>query len=97
MAAIASTITNHVASKFGHIRPLFMASLVILPVGMGLMSTLDSSASIGKVVGYSLICGIGFGSVCSKFLCYLDRDSHSISVILGYTNISRYRSEWSRA
>lgn len=62
MAAIASTITNHVASKYGHIRPLFMGSLVILPVGMGLLSTLDVNSSIGMIVGYSLICGVGFGA-----------------------------------
>lgn len=28
------------------------------------MSTLDENNSIGQVVGYTLICGVGFGSVC---------------------------------
>jgi hypothetical protein len=31
----------------------------------GLMSTLSETSSIGQVVGYSLICGFGFGSVCA--------------------------------
>ncbi len=28
------------------------------------MSTLNESSSIGRIIGYSLICGVGFGSVC---------------------------------
>jgi len=67
MAAIASTISNYVASRWGHVRPFFFISYVILPVGMGLMSTLDEMASIGKVVGYSLHCGFGFGC-CTQLM-----------------------------
>lgn len=63
MAAVASTVTNYVAAKWGHIRPMFMASLVLLPIGMGLMTTLDEHTSLGAIMGYSLICGVGFGSV----------------------------------
>ncbi|KAF9455770.1 hypothetical protein BDZ94DRAFT_1242020, partial [Collybia nuda] len=61
MAALSSTITNHVAYKTGHVRPLFFFALAVLPVGMGLMSTLHETSSIGRIVGYSLICGFGFG------------------------------------
>lgn len=34
MSAISSTLTNYVASKYGHVRPLFMLGLAILPIGM---------------------------------------------------------------
>lgn len=33
-AGISGTITNSVAHKYGHARPLFMSSLALLPVGM---------------------------------------------------------------
>lgn len=87
MAAISSIITINVASKFVLVRPVFLAALAVLPVGMvswesrtylisanskgfplkGLMSTLNEASPIGQIVGYSLICGVGFGSV-SVFL-----------------------------
>ncbi|KAI0791869.1 major facilitator superfamily domain-containing protein [Abortiporus biennis] len=62
MAALASTVTNIIASTYGLVRPIFMAALAILPVGMGLMSTLNDKSPIGQVVGYTLISGLGFGS-----------------------------------
>ncbi|KAF5383203.1 hypothetical protein D9615_004935 [Tricholomella constricta] len=73
MAAISSTIANYVAYRTGHVRLPFLFSLVVLPVGMvrdtdltapiqqGLMSTLDETSTIGRIVGFSLICGFGFG------------------------------------
>jgi len=61
LAGVASTITNLITSKYGHVRLAFMATLAVLPVGMGLMSTLTAKSSIGQVVGYSLISGFGFG------------------------------------
>ncbi|KAG5637006.1 hypothetical protein H0H81_006150 [Sphagnurus paluster] len=61
MAAISSTITNYIAYRTALVLGPFFFALAVLPVGMGLMSTLDASASIGKVVGFSLICGFGFG------------------------------------
>lgn len=61
-AAIASSSTNYFASKMGIIRPPFWLGLAILPIGMGLMSTLHEGSSIGRVVGYTIISGIGFGS-----------------------------------
>lgn len=39
-----------------------MGSLAVLPVGMGLMSTLNETSPIGQIVGYSLLCGLSFGS-----------------------------------
>jgi len=61
MAAVGSTITNYIASKWGHVRPFLLLSYVVLPVSLGLMSTLNDMASIGQVVGYSLLSGFSFG------------------------------------
>ncbi|GJF00175.1 MFS general substrate transporter [Phanerochaete sordida] len=61
-AAVASSTTNYYASKMGIMRPPFWAGLAILPIGMGLMSTLHEGSSIGRVVAYTIISGIGFGS-----------------------------------
>ncbi|KAF9071838.1 major facilitator superfamily domain-containing protein [Rhodocollybia butyracea] len=61
-AALSSTAANSVASKYGHVRAISLCGIAIIPVGMGLMSTLNEKSSIGMIVGYSLISGIGFGS-----------------------------------
>ncbi|GLB39226.1 putative MFS general substrate transporter [Lyophyllum shimeji] len=64
-AAITSTITNYIVSRTAQVRLPFLGSLAVLPVGMtfppGLMSTLDETSTIGRVVGFSLVCGFGFG------------------------------------
>ncbi|KAF7795452.1 hypothetical protein EIP86_006613 [Pleurotus ostreatoroseus] len=61
-AALASTISNQIAAKYDIVRPTFLIGQVILPIGMGLMSTLDATNSVGQVVGYTIICGFGFGA-----------------------------------
>ncbi|THU96672.1 MFS general substrate transporter [Dendrothele bispora CBS 962.96] len=62
VAAVSSSTANMVCSKYGHVRTVFLAGLAFLPVGVGLMSTLSETSSIGRIVGYSLIAGFGFGS-----------------------------------
>ncbi|KAK1218328.1 hypothetical protein PQX77_018999 [Marasmius sp. AFHP31] len=62
MAAISSTVCNESARLFSHVRLVYTAGLLLLPIGLGLMSTLNESSSLGKIAGYSLIAGAGFGS-----------------------------------
>ncbi|KAJ3747823.1 hypothetical protein DFH05DRAFT_1442104 [Lentinula detonsa] len=62
MAAISSTVVNATASKYGYVRTICSCGIAIIPIGMGLMSTLNEKSSIGRIVGYSLISGLGFGS-----------------------------------
>lgn len=102
-SAVSSTITSHVASKYGQVRPLFMSSLVILPIGMvrlcitlcifsnftrlqGMMSTLDQTSSLGRIVGFSLICGVGFGSV-SRLQIFI--------TVLNFFYLRELKSPWS--
>ncbi|KAI0777913.1 major facilitator superfamily domain-containing protein [Irpex lacteus] len=61
-AAVSSTLASQFTAQLHIVRPPFLVGLVILPIGMGLMSTLDQHSSIGRLVGYSIICGFGFGS-----------------------------------
>ena len=63
MAAASSILCSYISERTGWARPLFITALIILPIGEGLMSTLNEKSSIGKIVGYSLICGLGFGGV----------------------------------
>ncbi|KAG6809888.1 hypothetical protein H0H92_014269 [Tricholoma furcatifolium] len=63
MAGISSTVTNYFSYRTGYLLIPFLGSLAVLPVGMGLMSTLDEMASVGRIVGYALVCGFGFGCV----------------------------------
>ncbi|EEB92527.1 hypothetical protein MPER_08950, partial [Moniliophthora perniciosa FA553] len=62
MAAIASITVNELCRLYGHVRLLFIGGLLMLPVGLGLMSSLNETSSIGKIVGFSFIAGAGFGS-----------------------------------
>ncbi|KAJ4468722.1 major facilitator superfamily domain-containing protein [Lentinula aciculospora] len=62
MAAISSSAVNATTSKYGYVRTMCTCGIAIIPIGMGLMSTLNEKSSIGRIVGYSLISGLGFGS-----------------------------------
>ncbi|KAF5389983.1 hypothetical protein D9757_003741 [Collybiopsis confluens] len=61
-AAISSSVLNAAASKFGYVRSICIGGIAVIPIGMGLMSTLDEKCSVGRIVGYSLVSGLGFGS-----------------------------------
>lgn len=67
MAAASSILSSYISERTGWARPLFIGALIILPIGEGLMSTLTEKSSIGRIVGYSLICGFGFGGVSLIF------------------------------
>lgn len=54
-------------------RESFIIYQILLYFIQGMMSTLDAKSSIGKVVGYTLICGCGFGSVNFVVSCLLTR------------------------
>ncbi|KAF8660476.1 hypothetical protein AX16_001618 [Volvariella volvacea WC 439] len=60
-AAISSTLAGFFTSKYGRVVPVWLTGLVILPIGLGLMSTLNEISSIGKIIGFSIISGFGFG------------------------------------
>lgn len=66
-AAFSSILCGYISERTGWTRPLFIIALLILPIGEGLMSTLNAHSSIGRIVGYSLVCGIGFGGVSFIF------------------------------
>lgn len=36
------------------------------------MSTVNEKSSIGQIVGYSLVCGLGFGAVSISYFCVTD-------------------------
>lgn len=62
MAAFSNTVANHVVYKSGH-----QASILVCSVhsAQGLMLTLNETSPIGRIVGYSLIWGFGFGCICA--------------------------------
>ncbi|KIK70072.1 hypothetical protein GYMLUDRAFT_539960 [Collybiopsis luxurians FD-317 M1] len=62
MAATSSSVLNAAASKFGYVRLICACGIAIIPIGMGLMSTLNERSTVGRIVGYSLVSGLGFGA-----------------------------------
>ncbi|KAE9405978.1 MFS general substrate transporter [Gymnopus androsaceus JB14] len=61
-ASISSAIFSALSSRTGIVRPILLGSLLILLVGLSLFTTLDSTSSMALVMGYSVICGFGFGA-----------------------------------
>jgi MFS family permease len=62
---LSSTITALVAgviiSRIGYYNPFFLLASIIMPIGVGLLSTFTPSAGNAKVVGYQILVGIGLG------------------------------------
>ena len=50
-----------IVSMTGHYIPLMWASVVLTPIGAGLLTTLNGDSGSGKWIGYQIIYGIGGG------------------------------------
>ncbi|KAL8656351.1 MAG: hypothetical protein Q9226_002700 [Calogaya cf. arnoldii] len=50
-----------IVSMTGHYIPLMWASVILSPIGAGLLTTLDGRSGAGKWIGYQIIYGIGGG------------------------------------
>ncbi|KAI4270681.1 MAG: hypothetical protein L6R38_007046 [Xanthoria sp. 2 TBL-2021] len=50
-----------IVSMTGHYIPLMWASVLLSPIGAGLLTTLNGSSGSGKWIGYQIIYGIGGG------------------------------------
>ncbi|KAH8810501.1 major facilitator superfamily domain-containing protein [Flagelloscypha sp. PMI_526] len=61
MAALSSILVSHVMTRWNHPRLSYHLPLLLLPVGIGLISTLTEASPLGQVAGYSIIAGFGFG------------------------------------
>ncbi|KAH8810400.1 major facilitator superfamily domain-containing protein [Flagelloscypha sp. PMI_526] len=62
MAALSSIFVSHTMTRWNHPRLSYHLPLLLLPVGLGLLSTLTEISHLGQVAGYSILAGLGFGS-----------------------------------
>ncbi|CAO2650238.1 Nn.00g015300.m01.CDS01 [Neocucurbitaria sp. VM-36] len=60
LAAI-SFLSGHIVEKTGRFLEVLQAGLILMTVGVGLLISLDTSPSIGKIVGFLVVIGLGFG------------------------------------
>ncbi|KAJ7711738.1 major facilitator superfamily domain-containing protein [Mycena olivaceomarginata] len=63
IAAPIGLIAGIVIQKTNGYRITITVGWILAAVGYGLLSTLDADTSRGKSIGYSVICGAGFGSL----------------------------------
>ncbi|KAJ8122846.1 hypothetical protein ONZ43_g1058 [Nemania bipapillata] len=59
---LAAGITGGVLQKTGYVFPYAIFALVLSSVGVGLMSTLRATSSVGEWVGYQILAGVGSGT-----------------------------------
>ncbi len=61
MLTITATLQGVALSKFGYATPFMFVGAALGTIASGLFYTLDVDTSVGKWVGYQLICGFATG------------------------------------
>ncbi|TPX63940.1 hypothetical protein SpCBS45565_g06289 [Spizellomyces sp. 'palustris'] len=61
--SITSIIAGQLMSRLGVYVPFFYIGGILLTIGVGLISTLDSTSNRGEQIGYLLLSGIGIGAM----------------------------------
>jgi DNA-binding MarR family transcriptional regulator len=60
---ITSIASGQVISRTGHYKPFPIAGMAVLTVGLYLLSTLDSTSSVGRIFAFMFVVGLGLGMV----------------------------------
>jgi hypothetical protein len=63
LSAVIAGVSIQKTEKY---RPQIWAGWSLIIIGLGLLSTLEASTSTGKIVGYQIIAGFGFGFIFSS-------------------------------
>jgi hypothetical protein len=58
---IASVLAGTLVTKYGYYTPFMIIGAIFMPIGFGLISSLDADSATGEWIGYQLIAGIGVG------------------------------------
>lgn len=60
LAAI-SFLSGHVIEKTGRFLEVLQVGLLLMTIGVGLLISLDTTPSLGKIIGFLVVIGLGFG------------------------------------
>lgn len=58
---VGSILAGQTVARIGYYTPFAMASSVLMPIGAGLITTLDLNSHSGKWIGYQILFGLGIG------------------------------------
>ncbi|CRG89875.1 Putative HC-toxin efflux carrier TOXA [Talaromyces islandicus] len=58
---VGSISSGFIISKIGYYAPFFIFSAILMPVGAGLLTTLNTDTGAGKWIGYQILFGLGVG------------------------------------
>ncbi|KND04768.1 drug:H+ antiporter-2 (14 Spanner) (DHA2) family drug resistance MFS transporter [Spizellomyces punctatus DAOM BR117] len=61
--SVTSIVAGQLMSRLGVYVPFFYIGGILLTIGVGLISTLDSTSNRGKQIGFLLLSGIGIGAM----------------------------------
>jgi MFS family permease len=58
---VGSISSGFIISKIGYYAPFVICSTILMPVGAGLLTTLNADTGAGKCIGYQVLFGLGVG------------------------------------
>ncbi|KAI0470887.1 MFS general substrate transporter [Xylariaceae sp. FL0804] len=88
---LSSTLSGLVVHWLGRYRECVLAGWACWAVGLGLMSTLDEHAGVGKQVGYGVIIGVGVGNTLQPALIAIQAGvaRRDMAVVTSFRNFVR--------
>ncbi|GKZ21391.1 hypothetical protein AbraCBS73388_007076 [Aspergillus brasiliensis] len=68
LQTVSSTLSGLIVHWVGRYRESILVGWMIWAIGLGLMSTLNETSSLGKQIGYGLLTGLGSGNTLQPFI-----------------------------
>jgi hypothetical protein len=81
--AVVSLTSGHVIERTGRLLEVLQVGLFLMTVGIGLFISLNSKPYIGKVIGFMVVVGLGFGPNFSAPLIALQTRIRSSDIAAG--------------
>ncbi|SPO28316.1 related to tetracycline efflux protein (otrb) [Ustilago trichophora] len=91
LQATTSTVAGIIVSKTGKYKAIIVVGFGIFSIGVGLLSLLNQSSSIGQVIGFLLLSGFGAGGTLQTTLVAAQNavDRRDLAVVTSTRNFMR--------
>ncbi|GAA4427647.1 hypothetical protein GCM10023169_27860 [Georgenia halophila] len=88
----SSTIAGQLVSRSGRWKPYVVGGLILLTVGIGLMSTVDSDTSLWLIGGFLLIAGFGLGASMQNLVLAVQNSNTLSNVGAATSTVTFFRN-----
>ena len=89
---VFALISGILTSALGYYTPLMIASSVMIPIGVGLLTTLNPSSSAGEWIGYQALFGFGVGTGIQQPLLVIQTVLPEVDIPIGTSLITLTQS-----